>query len=434
MAKRSQQQETATKQLKIEPLMCTKCNAPLPLNDGDVVQCPYCSTEVPILEEFKELRNAVKSESTKREEAERLYKRLGAPPGKAFRVWGEASPAFMGILFFLFIPLFVFMEGWVYNIGLLFHVNLIDLLSNNEFNLLVLLSALLPIVIIIVLAMYGRKYVKALLQLKAALAAGPPARKGGSRTCRFCSAPLTIKPQDIGVQCNYCGADNLVSLPAKLVEEYKIRSKHMGRYITDAAQENKREKWRILRRSMVALLLALSPLWLILILSFSINAAAGVKNYYWPPLWRTAIKNPPGLIPRVSDLPNGGLPYEGNWEDILMPANKADTTIEITNKYCDKKTCTWNKYIALRYGQIVKVNTKDLPAGTTIWFNYKKQYKTKYGNNTDWFLACEVTPFAPDRPFTFTPPLSAWYSLVLEMPKEIKTKDQYSLEINVANK
>jgi hypothetical protein len=65
----------------------------------------------------------------------------------------------------------------------------------------------------LVWSLFGER-VDARRDLQAALATKPPKTQGGPACCRHCDAPLDVQAGALGVRCPYCGADNLVQVPA----------------------------------------------------------------------------------------------------------------------------------------------------------------------------------------------------------------------------
>lgn len=71
-------------------------------------------------------------------------------------------------------------------------------------------------------------------QVRAMLAAKPPAGKGGAATCRQCGAGLEVHSGQQGVVCAYCDADNLVNIPPELLQAVKVEAKDFKASVEEA--------------------------------------------------------------------------------------------------------------------------------------------------------------------------------------------------------
>ena len=74
----------------VELLHCPKCDAAAPLGAGEVITCPHCGAAVPIPERYRTLRDSIASDRSERAAAEKLYAKLGRPPGRVERFLASA--------------------------------------------------------------------------------------------------------------------------------------------------------------------------------------------------------------------------------------------------------------------------------------------------------------------------------------------------------
>src|SRR4051794_21231473 len=108
--------------LKLQPLACPQCAAPVPLADAESVTCPYCQAAVPVPPEYRRLRQERAELSGEKAAAAELSERLGRVPPrwlKLFQIFESTWFWLGGAAFFLTGALVVsvfFLE--VVNLGL----------------------------------------------------------------------------------------------------------------------------------------------------------------------------------------------------------------------------------------------------------------------------------------------------------------------------
>lgn len=110
----------------------------------------------------------------------------------------------------------------------------------------------------IALAWRTSQNISSLEALQSQLSAAPAATPGGTSSCRRCGAPLEVRPGALATRCNYCGADNLLSVP----DAYAKKKKEDATAIDDQVQAAVLAHDRTKRadRSTMWLLLATGPL------------------------------------------------------------------------------------------------------------------------------------------------------------------------------
>src|SRR5688572_25319554 len=75
----------------LTPLPCSSCGRPVPLGEGDVVQCPFCREDVAIPDEYARLRDAERLDDAARVRAEAIAQELARPPSLFVIFWTGAS-------------------------------------------------------------------------------------------------------------------------------------------------------------------------------------------------------------------------------------------------------------------------------------------------------------------------------------------------------
>ncbi len=274
--------------MDLKPLACAKCGGPVPLGDGDRLPCPYCQAEVEVPPEYRELRAAALRRATDEAALAEIYARIGRPPGLALRVWGSAvggavivfgkiATAFLWIwwklmelafeaiksiddlkliLVVLAIPFaaaFAVLWGVAWCVraaGGRLGVDLIDVWSLPYAYLAVGAGVYVAAAVPLALFRYGESFARVRQRVQASLAARPPKTPGGPALCRECGAALSVTPGELGVQCAYCRADNLVALPARWVRRVRDKAKSFHKDVRAADAEEKKTRdaaWRTAR-------------------------------------------------------------------------------------------------------------------------------------------------------------------------------------------
>ncbi|HTR55255.1 MAG TPA: hypothetical protein VMJ10_31450 [Kofleriaceae bacterium] len=233
----------------IAPLRCPTCGAPVPLGTGNVATCTSCSAQVPLPEPYRKLRDAERSSREDRAAAEALYEKL-SKPSRVLDAWVAfstvASGAFVAIVVAILSvsAVFVFLAGFALELVLhwvapVLGIDLIDRFGGGT----VYAAFALGIVALGLFPIWLNGYLQTSGQirqtLRASLAARPPERPGFPSTCRMCGAALDVPPGALGVRCAYCDTDNLLTIPAAVVQAAGARQEQFHRSIIDAAARAK---------------------------------------------------------------------------------------------------------------------------------------------------------------------------------------------------
>lgn len=210
------------------PLLCPRCQGPVPLGDGAWAVCPYCRNNVPIPASYQTLRAAARQESEDLAEAEKLYERLGKPPGALLGAWAVVARA-LGSWVSSLLGLFARTLAWTWPLAIVLILPLavfghmaapwlgidpVSRLGAPAFYVFSFLAFMLVVALPAALAATADERASVRLALQRMLASAPPATQGGVSRCRRCGAPLTVRAGALGARCDYCGTDNLVQLPA----------------------------------------------------------------------------------------------------------------------------------------------------------------------------------------------------------------------------
>jgi hypothetical protein len=234
----------------------------VPLGEGKTARCAFCHAETPIPDEYGSLQRATQAFASDRTLAEKLYGRLGRPPGRFARAIGRGAEgtttvgANVGMILFAlavdqpFIGVAMMMAlayaiGWPVA-GIVRGGNFVlgrpplEPLSPYPILFAATLIALLLIGIPIIILGRERKLSDVRQSVHASLAAALPEREGGPCRCRNCGAALDVPNGALGVPCAYCKADNLVALPADWVA--LVRGRELQHFLQiDSALEAYRQ-------------------------------------------------------------------------------------------------------------------------------------------------------------------------------------------------
>lgn len=246
----------------VKPLTCPSCDGPVPLADADQVKCPYCGAEVLISERLRSLKRELGRLDEEKKAADRLYRRLGKPPPRFLRVFSFFDSAWfwmLGLGFWITAGLVVFIASVPWVGQHLFHVNTWDVLTERQQSMISIGGTMSTVAIGLLLSGWSRKRTVSRGSLQAALAAAPPKSAGGPAQCRLCGAALAVAPGALGARCDYCGADNLVQIPAEWVA--KVRSitravTHQQRTLfVEEAKARSSLRWSLFWRLVIGTLL-----------------------------------------------------------------------------------------------------------------------------------------------------------------------------------
>jgi hypothetical protein len=191
---------TASRQAKLEPFVCQRCGAPIPVVDAPTAICLACSAEQPVPAPYREavrqLRNADAALKRASDALERYEARtvpwwivvsVSVLPGLVI-LGGTAAAA---VLEFSGgaggrVPVFLAEAVWFPAAASVGFATLTFWYSSY-------LSGWVP-------------------GARATLAARPPPNAGAPPECRECGAPLVVRAGDTFARCVYCGTDSLIVL------------------------------------------------------------------------------------------------------------------------------------------------------------------------------------------------------------------------------
>jgi DNA-directed RNA polymerase subunit RPC12/RpoP len=428
---------------ELELLRCGECATPVALADADTVKCPGCGAAVAVPAAHRAAFENARRETETRAEARALYAKLGAPPralrvvgvvfdpGEALRAKGKASrnglvklvAAYYGTFAIVAGPalfLLAFLVGEVLLmrvIGNAYHVNPMDTLSNATRDWISLPGAFAALIAGTALGVYGRRRALSRHRLQASLAARPPSREGGPRECRQCGAPLSIPDDALGVRCIYCGADNLVRLPAAWLADVGRDVAQVAGAIEEANGALVAERRRLRRKMLWAVGITVS----VIAIFVGIELAAGTDSRpddnvppSWPayatdprPLVRRDLGPPDKLDKRVMSSRVSAIAFKA-----ACPAGAQPLPVGLGD--CDTHGCTVRLYAALRHGDHATLALGGMPAGTHVaverhsWYVWPEEPGGSFGPAVD--------ATSDEKGMTFTATWSAWHELAITMP------------------
>jgi hypothetical protein len=388
--------------MALDPLQCSACAAPVPLVVGDHGTCPACGASYPIPDTYQALRDEANADARK-PEALALAKALGKPPPvviRAFAMFSSAWFVMLGLGFWIVGGLVLSLIAMPRIGRLFFHVNTYDVLSDSRQMQLMLLVPIGTLVIGLTLSSWARKHGIVRGGLQSALAATPPARPGGPKSCRRCAAPLAPNPGSLTARCPYCQADNLVEMPQAWVNGMRAQATKLATEVDKAEQAWTHEK-RALRRGLIIrftlwTMCVLLPLW------FIFGAAAGSTSRF--PAWGDQMKG----SSRVVDLftctdPDQGFRYKPD---------------------CDGGRCAFYILVPLRHDEVVRHHAPDLPTGSVADLQM---------NDEQWldeaWLTIASAPLSPDHDAVTRAPYSGWYRLRVTVPGEDRAYHRYCVTV-----
>ncbi len=349
----------------------------MPLGDGPWVVCPYCRSNVPIPASYRELRAAARQASEDLAEAKKEFKRLGKPPGAILGAWGAVARA-MGtgvwstlgfvsrtlswtwpVAIVLILPLAIFGHQVAPWLG----VDPVSRLGAPAFYVFAFAGFMLVVALPAALAATAEERASTRLGLQRMLATAPPGKDGGVSLCRRCGAPLTVRAGALGARCDYCGADNLVQLPAAWLrtETRSVVEDHDA--ITSAVQSEHTVHRRGIRRLQVtagALLLG-TPL----------MAVAGWIAEPGAPAWSDSRNAPRAMV------------WIGHPDHPLHAA----TPMKLECKQ-DDGFCAWHFAVALDSGERITLEATNItPDDTVTILDRPRSFTSAAGVNEVAFVA-----------------------------------------------
>ena len=406
---------------RLDPLTCSSCRAAVPLGDGDRFPCPYCSAEVELPAEYRSLRDATAIDAEARARAAELFAAVGRPPS-AWARFVIRSIGFLLLVSGILIPIpVVLVTVFIHFGGTPFGLQLYDVLSEKQQAALTISSPFVAAAVGFLLVGAARKKAIAVGRIQAALAARPPPRAGGSALCRNCGAALEHGGEDLGARCVYCGADNLLRMPAAWLERmkrYQVELAPIHDAWRELAAERQRHRRRLLWRSALAAPLVAIPI-LVLVRGCGPPSSLDARA---TPDWRTALGS------RLHSLPCRGGTID------LAP-------IILTPADCVEGGCIRRILLPLRKGERVLAVTgapeavrRATPLTTASLIRFERHVMRWLGgedpDRADWGDEVARVRIREGAPGTFRAPTSGWFRATIVIA-EATAGEWYSLCLEI---
>ena len=354
-------------------LNCTACGAPVPLGDSASTVCLRCGAVAPLPQAYRDLRDAERAKHATDAAARHLYQQLGKPPGSLAQWWSTVP---LGWIYFFGWPIVFVAAGlaipsWLDRMAPTLGFSAVDVLSQTGFFATIAAVMFLLFGVPLALAIYGYRRTKARGRLHMALAAAPPPREGGPMQCRSCGGALTVQPNALGANCDYCGADNLVNLPASWLAKLQGGVKYLADTVHEAAAEDQKVRADT-RRQLLRQLGLLAAIIFLPLLGFGKLLDNDTANLWPPPLTTEIIekKSRSGLLGTRDYKPTSTALYAQ--QDIpLGPEIVGGATWPLTyqNSECHpiegKLLCRRRYIIPMQKGETLTISAMRLPAHVT---------------------------------------------------------------------
>ena len=427
----------------LELLRCGECATPVALADADAVTCPSCGAVVAVPAAHRAAFEHARRETETRAEARALYAKLGAPPralrvvgvafdpGQALRAKGKTTRNglvklvawYYGGLAIVVGPAVVLLAVLLGEvllmraIGAAYHVNVMDVLSSATRDWIMLPSAFAALVAGTALGVYGRRRALSRHRLQASLAARPPSHEGGPRECRQCGAPLTIPDDALGVRCVYCGADNLVRLPAAWLADVGRDVAQVAGAIEEANAALLGERRRLRRKVLWAVGITVAVLALFVGIALATGADSR-PDANVPPSWPAYATDPRPLVRRDLAAPDklGRRALSSRVSVIAFPrpCPSGAQPLAVGPGDCDAHGCVVRLYAALRHGDRATLVLAGAPAGTHVAVARHTGWPWPTDASGEFGPSVETEGSGGSTAFTAT--WSAWHELAVSMP------------------
>lgn len=196
--------------LRLAPLQCVNCNAPLVVVDLPSLDCRFCGAANAMPEVYREeLRLTRDLDSATRNAAEQWLRLAHLKVPQWWLVCAAIAP-------------FVLLTG---SLVVLLAVGLLRMVSANALPGILVGVWLLMIPAQLLAANIAMKnvLVSGAVNVGVAFAAVPPAAEGEPPSCRQCGAPLSVRADDVVVRCIYCEAESIVQLDDAAMKTLRTR-------------------------------------------------------------------------------------------------------------------------------------------------------------------------------------------------------------------
>jgi DNA-directed RNA polymerase subunit RPC12/RpoP len=426
---------------RLVPLTCAACGASVALADADHVRCAHCGASVEIPQRHREALATAREDAAARTAAQDLYAKLGAPPwylraiGVAFDPTSLLTPLrasrlallraigwYYSAVLFLCAPLVALLAAmFVVNftmrgVGAFHHENVMDTLPSSTRDLLQIPAALGAMLAGGALAVYGRRRAVDRHKLQAALAARPPDHEGGASACRLCGAPLTIPADALGVSCVYCGADNLVAIPAAWVTALGADVVHVEKEIEAAASAHAAEEARVKRQLFWRVGVVGVALGGLFTFAIVIDRSHPTDADHVPASWPAYAARPRRLARRDAEPERHLLASRVTPIDFAPGCPAGAKHVAVPRADCEDGPCVVRLYAALRDGQRATLTLAGAPQGTHVRVEQHAGWPWPKSPNDPF--GARVADLAPSAAgvATFEARWSTWYELAIVLP------------------
>ena len=195
---------------RLAPLQCVNCNAPLVVVDAPSLVCRFCGAVNVMPQVYREeLRLTRDLDSATRQAAEQWLRLAQIKVPRWQLICAAIAP-------------FVLMSG---SLMILLIVALLRVVSVHTIPMLLSFAwlTLIPAQLLAANVAMKNVLVSGATNVGAAFAASAPSAPGEPPNCRQCSAPLSVRPDDVLVRCIYCEAESIVLLDALAMETLRTR-------------------------------------------------------------------------------------------------------------------------------------------------------------------------------------------------------------------
>jgi hypothetical protein len=272
------------------------------------------------------------------------------------------------------------------------------------------------------LGIYGKRRTNGRRALQAALACLPADRPGGPARCRSCSAPLDVSPGSLGLACVYCGADNLVAMPASWIAKVQRSALSLSSRIEDAGREDREMRSRELRsmRRQLGWLLIFVPV------MAGFGAAFDHESDAFPPNYRTAIA---GERTFISATRTDTGPYD---KFIPPPLSASGDEVRLAFDKSERGDGYFMRsyLVPLRFGEKVAFTSGSFPDGArALVFTFRTQANSIFGD--DWRQQGKDVLLYPDSSAEYVAPRSAWYRVDMLMIDDVAPGRPFRVGVSV---
>lgn len=271
-------------QAGLEPLMCERCGAPMPVGPGDETTCLSCGQKARLPESYRVLRDARRLSEDDAAQLRALAADISRPPPRWERaamivgyavggitvvtmalgalvgaIGGLVAASEVGLgdtvakIFTVVGALAVgllavpFASEWLVALALLHTTGAADQVVSGAafvFKYDLIAAGVLYFfgVVPIALAVRTQANLDGVLALQGRLAAQPSTERGGAPCCRHCGGALDVARGALVSRCLYCNSDNLLQVPLAVATAHREQARALDADIRDAVAQRARER------------------------------------------------------------------------------------------------------------------------------------------------------------------------------------------------